>query len=54
MARHGLSKPGRDGILRRMAQHRIGVDLGGTKIEIIVLRPDGAEALRRRIPTPTG
>jgi fructokinase len=37
-----------------MAQHRIGVDLGGTKIEIVVLGPDGSEALRHRIATPTG
>src|SRR5512145_1431342 len=32
---------------------RIGIDLGGTKIEAIAL--DGAhEALRRRVPTPRG
>src|SRR5690349_5706341 len=31
---------------------RIGVDLGGTKIEIIALGPDGRELLRRRIATP--
>jgi fructokinase len=31
---------------------RIGVDLGGTKIEIIALRADGSEVVRRRIPTP--
>jgi fructokinase len=37
-----------------MAQHRIGVDLGGTKIEIAVLGPDGSEVLRQRIPTPGG
>jgi fructokinase len=37
-----------------MTQHRIGIDLGGTKVEIIVLTPDGAVALRRRIPTPGG
>jgi fructokinase len=37
-----------------MAQHRIGVDLGGTKIEIIVLAPNGTERLRRRIDTPPG
>jgi fructokinase len=37
-----------------MSQHRIGVDLGGTKIEIIVLAPDGTAALRHRIPTPQG
>ena len=37
-----------------MTQHRIGVDLGGTKIEIAVLGPDGTEVLRRRVPTPAG
>jgi fructokinase len=31
---------------------RIGVDLGGTKIEITALSPDGRELLRRRRPTP--
>jgi len=31
---------------------RIGIDFGGTKIEIMVLRPDGAEALRRRAANP--
>jgi predicted NBD/HSP70 family sugar kinase len=31
---------------------RIGIDLGGTKIEIIALAPDGHELLRRRSPTP--
>jgi len=37
-----------------MSRHRIGVDLGGTKIEIAVLAPDGSERLRRRIDTPRG
>ena len=37
-----------------MSHHRIGIDLGGTKIEIAVLAPDGAEVLRQRIPTPAG
>jgi fructokinase len=37
-----------------MATHRIGIDLGGTKTEIIVLGPDRREALRHRIPTPPG
>jgi fructokinase len=32
----------------------LGIDLGGTKIEIIALGPDGAELLRNRIPTPQG
>ena len=31
---------------------RLGVDLGGTKIEIVALGDDGRELLRRRIPTP--
>lgn len=34
------------------ADWRIGIDFGGTKIEIIVLDPDGQQALRRRIPNP--
>lgn len=33
---------------------RIGVDLGGTKIEIIALAEDGSTLVRRRIPTPAG
>ena len=33
---------------------RIGVDLGGTKIEIIALDDNGAPVLRRRVPTPIG
>jgi fructokinase len=37
-----------------MTTQRIGIDLGGTKIEIIVLGPDGREALRHRVPTPPG
>ena len=37
-----------------MSHHRIGIDLGGTKIEIAVLGPDGAELLRERIATPAG
>jgi fructokinase len=35
-----------------MAGHRIGIDFGGTKIEIAVIAPDGMESLRRRVPTP--
>jgi len=31
---------------------RIGVDLGGTKIEVVVLDGDGKELFRKRIPTP--
>jgi fructokinase len=33
---------------------RIGVDLGGTKIEAVALDPAGAERFRRRVPTPRG
>ena len=33
---------------------RIGIDLGGTKIEAIALADDGAERFRRRVPTPAG
>lgn len=32
----------------------LGVDLGGTKIEILALDDDGVELLRRRRPTPRG
>ena len=31
---------------------RIGVDLGGTKIEVMALAADGRELLRERRPTP--
>ncbi len=34
--------------------YRIGIDLGGTKTEILVLAPDGTAMLRRRVATPTG
>ena len=33
---------------------RFGVDLGGTKIEIIAFDESGFELLRRRVPTPQG
>jgi fructokinase len=33
---------------------RIGIDLGGTKIEIAVLDAGGEPVLRRRVPTPAG
>ncbi|HEX7969770.1 MAG TPA: ROK family protein, partial [Stellaceae bacterium] len=33
---------------------RIGIDLGGTKIEAAALGRDGAMLLRRRIATPAG
>ncbi|MBM4225365.1 MAG: ROK family protein, partial [Gammaproteobacteria bacterium] len=34
--------------------HRIGVDLGGTKIELLALDDAGGEAFRKRVPTPQG
>lgn len=33
---------------------RIGIDLGGSKIEGVVLANDGAERARERVPTPAG
>ena len=33
---------------------KLGIDLGGTKIEIIALDDDGSEILRRRVATPQG
>lgn len=33
---------------------RIGIDLGGTKIEVIALSNDGKTLFRKRIPTPRG
>ena len=33
---------------------RLGIDLGGTKIEIVALDEGGKELLRRRVPTPQG
>jgi fructokinase len=34
--------------------HRIGIDLGGTKTEILVLAASGEEFFRHRVPTPSG
>lgn len=34
--------------------NRVGVDLGGTKTEAVVLSPTGAELSRQRVPTPRG
>lgn len=31
---------------------RIGVDIGGTKIEVVVLEDNGSEVWRRRVPSP--
>ncbi|MBM3598520.1 MAG: ROK family protein [Alphaproteobacteria bacterium] len=42
-----------DGITSRLFV-RIGVDLGGTKIEVVALADDGRELVRRRRPTPSG
>ena len=33
---------------------RLGVDLGGTKIEIAALAADDMPQLRHRVPTPSG
>jgi fructokinase len=33
---------------------RVGVDLGGTKIEVIAIGDDGETLVRRRLPTPRG
>ena len=33
---------------------RIGIDLGGTKIEFVALERDGHEMYRHRVPTPRG
>jgi fructokinase len=33
---------------------RLGIDLGGSKIEIVALAGDSTELLRRRVPTPHG
>ena len=33
---------------------RVGIDLGGTKIELVVLDAGGHERWRRRVPTPQG
>ena len=32
----------------------LGIDLGGTKIEALLMSPDGQEVLRKRVPTPKG
>lgn len=36
----------------QMEQYRIGIDLGGTKSEALLLRPDGGVVTRCRLPTP--
>src|SRR2546421_12665492 len=37
-----------------MMSIRIGVDIGGTKIEALALDPAGREILRKRVPSPRG
>lgn len=37
-----------------MPQHRIGLDVGGTKIEVAAILPDGSAAHRLRVATPPG
>jgi fructokinase len=32
----------------------IGIDLGGTKIELLAMQADGTELMRHRVPTPRG
>ena len=41
-------------MLRRVTAMRIGVDLGGTKIEVIALDEAGAALVRQRVNTPIG
>ena len=41
-----------DALARAAGTLRIGIDLGGTKTEVIALDADGREKLRRREPTP--
>jgi len=33
--------------------HRFGIDLGGTKIELLALDAQGREAWRKRVPSPS-
>jgi fructokinase len=44
--------PRRDG--GDLSPIRIGIDLGGSKIEVVAMDNSGQELLRRRIPTPQG
>jgi fructokinase len=41
-----------DAILRAARAMRFGIDLGGTKTEIIAIEDNGRERLRERVPTP--
>jgi fructokinase len=38
--------------MERQVMMRMGVDLGGTKIELVALADNGDELFRKRIPTP--
>ncbi|MEX2202201.1 MAG: ROK family protein, partial [Dongiaceae bacterium] len=38
----------------KQARPRIGIDLGGTKIEGILIGSDGTMLARQRMPTPAG
>lgn len=38
--------------IENTGKYKIGIDLGGTKTEAIVLNPTGDEVFRKRIPTP--
>ena len=40
--------------MKAVHDYRIGIDLGGTKIEVAALAHDGTLKLRQRIPTPQG
>lgn len=40
--------------MSRFSGRRIGIDLGGTKTEIIALAAEGTTLLRKRVPTPHG
>ena len=49
-----LEQAGLDGHAGGMSTWRIGIDLGGTKIEICALDASGVVRLRERVPTPVG
>ncbi len=40
--------------MKKPVKLRLGVDLGGTKIEVVALAEPDGELLRRRVPTPKG
>ncbi len=48
----GAKRTKRATTMQPVPRFRFGIDLGGTKIEIIALEPGGQERLRRRVPTP--